>query len=73
MDKAQLLQLKEKAVNEFERLQKEAEAHRQKILEIEDELKRLQGDFRTYEGLLKSIEDKPQEANTIEAKPKGKK
>lgn len=54
------------AMTKFEQLSAEAEQHRSRVEEIEDELKRLQGEYRAYESIqadpattITAIEDTP--------------
>lgn len=71
MDKSQLEQLQQVATTKFNELQKEAEEYRQKIQDIEDELKRLQGEYRSYQSMLDALPK--EEPKTVEATTKGAK
>lgn len=58
MTKEELQQKLQETADQFNKLRNEADT-------IEDELKRLQGDYRTYEALL----NQPDPASTVDAEP----
>ncbi len=70
MDKKELVKKQQQASDKFNEIQKQRDQKTQELQELEDELKRLQGEYRAYGQLIE-----PDEALTIKAeeKPDGKK
>lgn len=61
-----IIELKKQTQQKFDELSAQGEALRVQVEEVEDEKKRLQGEYRAYDAL----ETQPDPATTIVAEPK---
>ena len=69
MDRQQLLDRQKASEARFSELQRQADAKRQEIEQIEDELKRYQGEYRLLLELINQTPEEPAQANVITAEP----